>query len=176
MDKPKTDLCEKIFWISKKRWFIQDACFSFFFFSPFASKLLAIFEIWLTPVIFMWTVGKQKLPEYLGHSHPFFPYCLFSCRHQLLLYVRGVQTNINFGPSFRKITLKNDFWGSIRNFTYHSQLLLACLIDCMQKLVSYIPFFPFVFLCLFLCCAKRTSSPRLSVLVLASMERVENQL
>ena len=30
---------------------------SFFFFF-LLSKLLSIFEIWLTPIIFMWTLGK----------------------------------------------------------------------------------------------------------------------
>lgn len=54
----------------------------------------------------------------------------------LVLHVHRVQTDTHFGPSFLKITLKNDFVGSIQNLHYIVSLL-ACLIICRNFLYSF---------------------------------------
>lgn len=104
---------------------------------------------------------------------PIFSFLSFLLQSLVVIHVHRVQTNTNFGPSFTKITLKNDFGGGIQNL--HSIVyLLACLTVCRNFLYSF--FFPFVFFCLFLCYAKGTSSSRPSNLVLGNQERVKNQL
>lgn len=105
---------------------------------------------------------------------PILSFLSFLLQSLVIIHVHRVQINTNFGPSFTKITIKNDFGGGIQNL--HSIVsLLACLIVCRNFLYSFF-FFPFVFFCLFLCYAKGTSSSRPSNLVLGNQERVKNQL
>lgn len=107
---------------------------------------------------------------------PILSFLSFLLQSLVTIHVHRVQTNTNIGPSFTKITLKNDFGGGIQNL--HSIVyLLACLIVCRNFLYFiFLFFFSFVFLCLFLCYAKGTSSSRPSNLVLGNQERVKNQL
>ena len=67
---------------------------------------------------------------------PILSFLSFLLQSLVVIHVHRVQTNTNFGPSFTKITLKNDFGGGIQNL--HSIVyLLACLTVCRNFLYSF---------------------------------------